>query len=148
MESQKQRPGALQAPGTTQGETMKSLALAIGGTLILWAIPVLAQSQANGTEPESPGTVLCFQVEAVFVRVQDQADELKDDYDRICATPPPTGETCFATLRQRHGEDLNRLYRYRRWGNALRQEYGNMCGGALNETMTTIVETLEYVSAN
>ena len=121
----------------------------MSGILLLLALPTMAQSQGtDGEEPELPGRVLCFQVEALFVRVRDQAGELKEDYDRMCTAPPAAGATCYEMLRQRHGKELDRLYRYRRWGNALRQEYGNMCGGALNDTLKIIVDTIDYVTAN
>ena len=128
---------------------MRSLAAAMSGILLLLALPTMAQSQGtDGEEPELPGRVLCFQVEALFVRVRDQAERLEDDYHRICTAPPASGATCYEILRQSHGKELDRLYRYRRWGNALRQEYGNMCGGALNETLKIIVDALDYVTAN
>ena len=70
------------------------------------------------------GRVLRFQVEALFVRAQQQAEDLKAAYDRICQTPSETGATCRARLRQQHGKELERLERYRRWGKPLFQEYG------------------------
>ncbi|MCZ0942082.1 MAG: hypothetical protein OXJ53_03390 [Gammaproteobacteria bacterium] len=127
---------------------MKKPAAVLGGMLLL-SLPLLVQSQeADGTEPEPAGKVLCFQVEALFVRAQDQAGELKAAYDRICPTPSATGDACRDMLRQQHGKELDRLRRYRRWGNALREDYGSMCGGALNETLKIIVEALDYVSAS
>ena len=127
---------------------MKAHRVVLGGTLLLLALPLLAQSQeSNEAEPETSGRVLCFQVEALFVRAQDQAAELKAAYDRTCSTPSATGDACREILRQQHGKELDRLRRYHRWGNALREDYGNMCGGALNETLKIIAEALGYVSA-
>ena len=126
---------------------MKTLTAALGGIFLLSALPALAQSQsANPPEPEPPGRVLCFQVEALFVRAQQQAEDLKSAYDRICRTPSESGATCSARLRQQHGKDLERLERYRRWGKPLYQEYGTMCGGALNETLRLIGEAIDYVN--
>ena len=124
---------------------MKFSATAISAILLLSASPTLAQTQDS--EPEPSATMLCFQIEVVFVRALDQAEEVKEAYNRICSVPPGDA-TCYQTLRESHGDELNRLYRYRRWGNALRQEYGNMCGGALNDTLNSIVDTLDYVTAN
>ncbi|MYD13869.1 MAG: hypothetical protein F4X00_09650 [Gemmatimonadetes bacterium] len=126
---------------------MRITIAALCGILLLTALPVLAQSH-EADEPEPPGRVLCFQVEALLLRVQERAQELRDAYDAICATPSDTGATCRTRLRQQHRDDLDRLRRYRRWSNSLRREYGNMCGGALNETHTLIVETFDHVSAN
>ena len=127
---------------------MKTPKVVLGGILLL-ALPLLAAQSQESDEagPETPGRVLCFQVEALFVRTQDQAAELKAAYDRTCPTPSATGDACREMLRQQHGRELDRLRRYRRWGNALREDYGSMCGGALNETLKIIAEALDCVSA-
>lgn len=51
---------------------MKTHRVVLGGTLLLLALPLLAQSQeSDEAEPEASGRVPCFQVEALFVRAQD-----------------------------------------------------------------------------
>ena len=54
---------------------MRTITAALCGILLPPALPTLPQSQ-DADEPALPGRVLCFQVEALLMRVQERADEL------------------------------------------------------------------------
>ena len=112
--------------------------------LLALAVPVHAQEEV---EAEPAGRVLCFQVEGLFVRAREQAQDLRETYDRLCANPTAYAGDCFDELRRDRGHrsDLHRLYKYRQYGNRLRRKYGEMCGGALNETLDVITETIGYI---
>lgn len=127
---------------------MNALTTAVlGGSLLLSTLFAPVHAQAQAIEDESSSRLLCFQVEALLVRARQQARELRNAHDRICADPTATGEECLNALRRQEGGDLRRLHRYRYYGNQLRREYGDMCNSALNETLAVIVETLEHVGA-
>lgn len=127
---------------------MKIITAVACGILILLALPASAQDADDEAEHDPAGRVLCFQVEGLFARARHQAHQLRAAYDRICSEPTATSEECFRELRRERKSDLSRIYRYRAYGNSLQREYGDMCGGALNDTLAVIGETLQHVGAD